>query len=153
MSNSLQPHGLYTARLLCPWVSHARILKWVTFPFPGDLPDPGIEPRFPALAGRFFTTEPPGKSCCIYSLSNHKREELSPFTWGGRRGIDDQTTCLRSHSKLGTTPTPPTQYPAPLLPHPASQFSSVAQSCPTLCHPMDCSIPGFLVHHQLPKLA
>ena len=28
---------------------------------PGDLPDPGLEPRSPALAGRFFTTEPPGK--------------------------------------------------------------------------------------------
>ena len=31
------------------------------FPPPGDLPDPGIEPVSPALAGRFFTTEPPGK--------------------------------------------------------------------------------------------
>ena len=30
---------------------------------------------------------------------------------------------------------------------------SVAQSCPTLCNPMDCSIPGFPVHHQLPELA
>ena len=34
-----------------------------------------------------------------------------------------------------------------------SQFSSVAQSCPTLCDPMDCSTPGFPVHHQLPELA
>ena len=32
-------------------------------------------------------------------------------------------------------------------------FSSVAQSCLTLCDPMDCSTPGFLVHHQLPELA
>ena len=31
------------------------------FPSPGDLPDPGIEPVSPALAGWFFTTEPPGK--------------------------------------------------------------------------------------------
>ena len=30
------------------------------------------------------------------------------------------------------------------------QFSSVPQSCPTLCSPMDCSMPGFSVHHQLP---
>ena len=30
------------------------------------------------------------------------------------------------------------------------QFSSVAQSCLTLCDPMDCSTPGFPVHHQLP---
>ena len=29
------------------------------------------------------------------------------------------------------------------------QFSSVAQSCPILCDPMDCSTPGFPVHHQL----
>ena len=33
------------------------------------------------------------------------------------------------------------------------QFSSVAQSCPTLCDPMDCSAPGFPVYHQLPELA
>ena len=32
------------------------------------------------------------------------------------------------------------------------QFSSVAQSYPTLCHPVNCSNPGFPVHHQLPKL-
>jgi len=31
------------------------------FPSPGDLPDSGIEPRSPELAGRFFTTEPSGK--------------------------------------------------------------------------------------------
>ena len=31
------------------------------------------------------------------------------------------------------------------------QFSSVAQSCPTLCHPMNCSMPGLPVHHQLIK--
>ena len=29
------------------------------------------------------------------------------------------------------------------------QFSSVAQSCLTLCYPMDCSTPGLTVHHQL----
>ena len=28
-------------------------------------------------------------------------------------------------------------------------FSSVAQLCPTLCNPMNCSTPGFPVHHQL----
>ena len=34
-----------------------------------------------------------------------------------------------------------------------SQFSLVTQSCPTLRNPMDCSTPGFPVHHQLPELA
>ena len=33
------------------------------------------------------------------------------------------------------------------------QFSSVAQSCTTFCNPMDCSMPGFPVHHQLLELA
>ena len=33
------------------------------------------------------------------------------------------------------------------------RFSSVPQSCPTLCNPMDCSTPGFPVHHQLSELA
>ena len=36
---------------------------------------------------------------------------------------------------------------------PPWQFSSVTQSCPTLCDHMDCSAPGFPVHHQLPELA
>ena len=41
----------------------------------------------------------------------------------------------------------------PLLYHKYCQFSSVAQSCLNLCDPMDCSTPGFPVHHQLLKLA
>ena len=32
------------------------------------------------------------------------------------------------------------------------QFGSVAQSCPTLCDPMDCSTPSFPVHHEFPEL-
>ena len=45
-----------------------------------------------------------------------------------------------------------------LLPHSPSsesinyQFRSVAQPCLTLCDPVDCSTPGFPVHHQLPEL-
>ena len=45
------------------------------FPSPGDLPDPGIEPTSlasPALAGGFFTTEPPGAN----NLSDHVRKKL-----------------------------------------------------------------------------
>ena len=46
-------------------ISQARIWSGLPFPPPGDLSDPGIEPEAsasPALAGRFFTTEPPGES-------------------------------------------------------------------------------------------
>ena len=40
-------------------ILQARIQEWVTIS--GDLPGPGMEPRSPALAAGFFTTEPPGK--------------------------------------------------------------------------------------------
>ena len=33
----------------------------------------------------------------------------------------------------------------------SAQFSSVAQSCPTLCDPMNCSTPGLPVHHHFPE--
>ena len=35
----------------------------------------------------------------------------------------------------------------------ADGYIGSAQSCPTLCDPVDCSMPGFPVHHQLPELA
>ena len=41
--------------------SREELWSGLPFPSPGDLPDPGIEPGSPALAGGFFTTEPPGK--------------------------------------------------------------------------------------------
>ena len=34
-----------------------------------------------------------------------------------------------------------------------SSVHSVTHLCPTLCNPMDCSMPGFPVHHQVPELA
>ena len=65
---------------------------WSGQPFlsPGDLPNPGIEPRSPELQADSLLSE--------------------------------------------------------------SQFSSVTQLCPTLCDPMDCSMPGLPVHHHLPEL-
>ena len=35
--------------------------------------------------------------------------------------------------------------------HLSVQFNSVTELCPTLCNPMDCSMPGLSVHHQLPE--
>ena len=42
---------------------------WTALPFPspGDLPDPGIQPASPTLAGGFITTEPPGKPTVWWS--------------------------------------------------------------------------------------
>ena len=73
-----------------PWaMAHQALLSmefyrqeyWsgLPFPSPGDLPDPGTEPASlvsPALAGGFFTTEPPGKS--------HKDLMLHTITLGAR---------------------------------------------------------------------
>ena len=43
--------------------------------------------------------------------------------------------------------------PSQIFPFVSSQFSSVTQLCPILCDPMDCSRPGFPVHHQFLELA
>ena len=56
----LQSYGLQPAMLPCPWIPQEIILEWVAISFSRDLPHLGIEPISPALAGRFFTTEPWG---------------------------------------------------------------------------------------------
>ena len=51
-------------------ISQTKILEWVAFPPPGNLPDSGIEPESSAssaLAVGFFTTMPPGKPN-LYSI-------------------------------------------------------------------------------------
>ena len=42
-------------------ILQARILEWVAVPSPGDLPNPGIEPRSPALQADSFPAESQGK--------------------------------------------------------------------------------------------
>ena len=42
-------------------ILQARILEWVAFPFSGDLPNPRIEPRSPALQVDSLPAQPPGK--------------------------------------------------------------------------------------------
>ena len=54
-------------------IFQARILEWVAMPSSGDLPDPGIKPmslESPALAGRLFTTEPPGEPILMTAILN-----------------------------------------------------------------------------------
>jgi len=50
-------------------ILQARILEWVAISFSRDLSNPGIEPASPALAGGFYTTEPPGKPAILSSSS------------------------------------------------------------------------------------
>ena len=64
MSDSATPGTVgHQAPLSMPF-SRQEYWSGLPFPLPGDLPNPGIKPESPessALAGRFFTTEPPGK--------------------------------------------------------------------------------------------
>ena len=80
-------------------------------------------------------------------------------------GIPDYLACLLSNLYAGQEPTVRAGYGTDwfqirkgvdqgcILSLCFSQFSSAIQSCPTVCDPMDCSTPGFPVHHQHPELA
>ena len=62
MSDSLRPHGLQPGQApLSMGFSRQEFWSGLPCPPPGDLSDPGIELRSPALADRFFTAEPSGK--------------------------------------------------------------------------------------------
>ena len=53
------PMGCSPPDSSCPLILQARILEWVTIPFPGALPDPEIESGSPALQADSLPTEPP----------------------------------------------------------------------------------------------
>ena len=61
MSHSLWSRGLSQAPLSMGF-SRQEYWSGLPFPSPGDLPNPGIQPLSPVLAGGFFPTEPPGES-------------------------------------------------------------------------------------------
>ena len=88
--NSLGPHGLSPARLLCPWDFPGNNTWMSPFPSPGDLPDPGIPPTSPAMAGGFFTTEPPHLKVGVSTV---------PFSWGFMK-----TGWVRERKLLGRRP-------------------------------------------------
>ena len=75
MSNSLQPHELMPARILCPWNLLGRILECVAMPFSRGPPNPGIKPGFPTLQADSLPSGMSGKpssvqlSCSVLSDS------------------------------------------------------------------------------------
>ena len=72
----LLPYGLQPARLLCPWDFPGKSIGvGLPFPFPGDLPDPGIESVSPALAGRSLPWSHKGSPEAEYRTQN----KLSAF--------------------------------------------------------------------------
>ena len=77
------------------------------FPPPGDLPNPGIEPAAPALAGGFFATQQPGKPICILlSQALSSDNNIYIASPGGSNG--KESTCnagdLGSIPGLGRSP-------------------------------------------------
>ena len=59
---SFRPHGAVAHKApLSVGFSRQEYWSGLPLPPPGDLPNPGMEPTSPALAGRFFTTELRGK--------------------------------------------------------------------------------------------
>ena len=65
-------------------ISQARILEWVAFPSPEDIPNSGIEPASPALAGRFFTTPGKPQVCCYWlliKLDCSQRTQCDFYLW------------------------------------------------------------------------
>ena len=78
---ALQLHGLQLTNLLCPWgFSRQKFWSVLPCPPPGDLANPGIEPRSPTLQEDSLPSEPPGKPN-FWVYENHQRLEacLSSF--------------------------------------------------------------------------
>ena len=49
-------------------ILQAKILEWVAIPSPGELPNPGIDPRSPALQADTLQAEPGGRYCLVINL-------------------------------------------------------------------------------------
>ena len=96
-------------------------------PNPGDLPIPGIEPRSPALQADSLLSEPPGKpkNMGVGSLSLLQGNFL---TQESNRGLLHRRQTVYQLRYQGS-------------PYGLIQFSSVTQSIPTLCDPMNRSMP------------
>ena len=115
-------------------ILHARILEWVAFPFPGDLPNAGIEPRSPTLQEDSLPAEPQGKpkNSELSSLSLLRR--IFP-TQESSRGLLHYRWILYQLSYQGTINF------ATVLLLLLSRFSGVQ-----LCDPIDCIPPCSSIH-------
>ena len=120
MSNSLQPCGLQPTRLLCTWGFFSRqVLDRVILyntPPPGDLPNPGIEPKSPTLQVDISSSELPGKPCIRVIVFNPALQKLvSDF------GFTDSSPLVSTISSRWSSPVFPDAtwifFPGPCLPN------------------------------------
>ena len=86
-------------RRLCPWDSPAKILEGLLSPLPGDLPNPGIEPRSPALQAGSLPSEPQGKPYSGLMATSSKRTCAAP----PRTAAPWQVTSDLGHSRRPQT--------------------------------------------------
>ena len=87
MSNSATPWTIAHQAPLSMGFLRPEYWSGVPFPSPGKLPDPGIEPRSPVLAGRFFTTEAPGRP------NRHGSCSLVPNLGRGLLQVTPDSSC------------------------------------------------------------
>ena len=133
-------------RLLCPWdFPGQEYWHGLPFPSPGDLPDPGIEPTSPALAGGFFITEPPGKPSRGFTRNfNHETSRLSSQSSSDMaiwRSVLQLLCCLLL---MGLSPWRREWQPtAVFLPRKSYGQRSLVGYSPW---GGDCSLPGSTVH-------
>ena len=74
MSDSLRPHGLQSARLLCPWgFSRQEYWSGLPCPPPRDLPNTEIKPRSPTLHADSLQSEPPEKPKILHGMAQRKK--------------------------------------------------------------------------------
>ena len=83
VSDSLQSHGLWPARLLCPWgFSRQEYWSGLPCPPPGDLPHVGMEPAFPvppALQVAYLPTQPLGLLLPLFERLGNKPPSIKFF--------------------------------------------------------------------------
>ena len=74
----LRPHGLYVAFQAPLSMEFSSQEYWRGYPFlsPGDLPDPGIKPRTPALQADSLPSEPPGKPLMLHKVDPNEHPTL-----------------------------------------------------------------------------
>ena len=127
-----------------------------------DLPGPGIKPVFPALAGRFLFSVPPGKSFLLFYKGRMPGGGIPPsvIPHGGwladascSRNFHRTKPCLALAAipeQEGKSCSTPERLPSPcfmlLLYVHACMPAQLLQSCPALCNPVDHSPPDSSVH-------
>ena len=130
----------------------------LSFSPPRDLPDLGIKLVSPALQEDSLPDEPLGKSSHFHNYLFWIRLQTR-FTCFDDMSLNSLLICnspapLSHYSLLEETLLEKTWVSSKIHEEflmSSVQFSSVTQSCPTLCDPMNRSTPGLPVHHQFPE--